>query len=265
MNASPGTRRPEAAGSVIGTDTALAPLAVVTGASSGIGWELARVFAEEGFDLVLCAEDDRIHARVDDLTNESRWIRGVQADLSTRQGVESLLRAVREVDVLPDAVAINAGVGNAGPFVETPLAEDLALVALNVMSAVHLAKELIPPMVRRGHGRILFTASVAGTMPGPYYATYAASKAFLISFAEAIRYELRDTGVTVTALLPGPTDTEFFDPARVARDGYDALIAGKDRVVAGSARNRAQDVGTRLLNDRAKAALHAGQTRPHDE
>jgi short-subunit dehydrogenase len=133
-------------------------------------------------------------------------------------------------------------------------------------------------MVRRGEGRLLFTASVAATMPGPYYATYAASKSFVHSFAEAIRHELKDTGVTVTSLMPGPTDTEFFeragmqdtkvdsskkdDPAEVARDGFKALMAGKDHVVAGSAMNRAQTAASTILPDPMKARVHASMTEP---
>ncbi len=254
------------------------PLAVITGASSGIGRELARVFSENGFDLVLCAEDAALDTVADDLPLGSKHT--VRADLTTPEGVESLVGAVRALGVPVDVLAANAGVGNAGPFAETPLEADLALIALNVSSAVHLTKRLLPDMIERRHGRILFTASVASTMPGPYYATYAASKAFLLSFAEAIRYELKDAGVTVTALMPGPTDTAFFeranmqdtpvwdapkdDPADVARDAYDAVMAGKDRVVAGSIKNKLQTASATLLPDTAKAAVHARFTEPRD-
>ena len=135
-------------------------------------------------------------------------------------------------------------------------------------------------MVRRGAGRVLFTSSIASQMPGPYYATYAASKAFIQSFAHALRYELKDTGVTVTALLPGPTDTEFFDragmegtpvgssskddPADVAKDGFEALMAGKSQVIGGPARNKAQMAGAKLMPDQARAAVHAKMTKPGD-
>jgi uncharacterized protein len=159
------------------------------------------------------------------------------------------------------------------------LAAELKLINLNVTGAVHLAKRVLPGMVSRGSGGLLFTSSIAASAPGPYHATYAASKAFLLSFAEAIRYELRDTGVTVTALMPGPTDTEFFDragmqgtklredvtkddPAEVAREGFEALIAGKDRVVAGSMRNKMQVAAGRVLPETVKAAIQARQTEP---
>jgi short-subunit dehydrogenase len=134
-------------------------------------------------------------------------------------------------------------------------------------------------MIAAGRGGVLFTSSIAATAPGPYHATYAASKAFLLSFAEALRYELRDSGVTVTALMPGPTDTEFFDragmqgtklreqtakddPAEVARDGYQALLAGKDHVVAGSAKNKAQAAAGRIMPETTKAATQARETEP---
>jgi uncharacterized protein len=255
------------------------PLAVVTGASSGIGYELAKQFADNGFDVLICAEDDAVQAAATALSESGALVRSVQADLATFEGVERLVTEVRAADRL-DAVAINAGVGVAGPFVQTSLEDDLRLVQLNVASTVHLAKRVLPELVRQGSGRVLFTASVAATMPGPYYATYAASKAFVMSFAEAVRYELKDSGVTVTALMPGPTDTEFFDragmqetrvnagskddPAEVAKDGYEALMAGKDHVVAGSMKNKVQTTAAKVMPEQAKAAAHAKMTEPRN-
>lgn len=260
------------------TSIPLAPIAVVTGASSGIGRFLAAEFGDRGFDLVLCAEDSDIHRVSAELAEGGRWTRAVQADLRTPAGVEELARAVDEIAVPIDVLAVNAGIGHAGPFAQTPLAGDLEVIALNVTSAVHLTKLLLPPMIANGAGRILFTSSVAATMPGPFYATYAASKAFVQSFAQALRYELKDTGVSVTALMPGPTDTGFFDraamqdtpvydqdkddPARVARQAVEALVAGDDHVVAGSVGNRAQTVAARLMPDRMAAAAHARLTTP---
>jgi short-subunit dehydrogenase len=133
-------------------------------------------------------------------------------------------------------------------------------------------------MVARGEGKLLVTSSIAATMPGPYESTYAASKAFLYSFAEALRRELKDAGVTVTALMPGPTDTDFFDraglqdtkvgqsdkddPADVARDGFETLMAGKDHVVPGSLKNKAQTAAAKVLPDRAAAAMHGSMSKP---
>jgi short-subunit dehydrogenase len=254
--------------------------AVVTGASSGIGLELARQFVDNGFEVLITAEDEElVTARAELAADSDRAGRPqvdlVQADLATTAGVEQLLAAIGDRPV--DALALNAGIGNGGRFVEIPLEDEQRLIALNVGSTVHLAKRLLPGMVRRGAGRILFTASVAGTQPGPFYATYAASKAFVLSFAEALRYEVKDSGVTITALMPGPTDTEFFDradmndtrvdsmnkddPAEVARDGYEALMAGKDHVVAGSFKNKLQ-AGAKGLPEPAKAAMHAKMTEP---
>jgi uncharacterized protein len=257
------------------------PLAVVTGASSGIGRELARQFATHGFDVIVAAEDSELVSAADDLAATGAEIQPVRTDLATFAGVERLLEAIAATGREVDAVALNAGVGNGGAFIDVPLAAEERLIDLNIGAAVHLAKRILPDMVARGAGRVLFTSSVASQMPGPYYATYAASKAFIQSFAQALRYELKDTGVTVTALLPGPTDTEFFeragmegtpvdssskdDPADVARDGFEALMAGKSQVVGGSAKNKVQAAAAKLLPDQARAATHATMTKPEGE
>jgi short-subunit dehydrogenase len=257
------------------------PLAVVTGASSGIGRELARQFATNGFDLVVAAEDDELAAAAEDLAGSGADVQAVRADLSTYEGAEKLMEAITATGRRVDALALNAGVGNGGAFVDVPLADEERLIALNIGSTVHLAKGIVPDMAKRGTGRVLFTSSIASQMPGPYYATYAASKAFIQSFAQALRYELKDTGVTVTALLPGPTDTEFFEragmegtgvdssnkdnPADVARDGFEALMAGRSQVVAGSAKNKVQAAAAKLMPDQARAATHARMTKPEGE
>jgi short-subunit dehydrogenase len=259
---------------------AIRPLAVVTGASSGIGLELARRFAAEGFDLVVAADEPQITLAADALTAAGNAVRPVHADLGTADGVAQLVDAVRAVGRPVDALALNAGLGQGGPFVETPLDGDLAVVGLNVVGTVRLAKALVPAMVQRGAGRVLLTASTAALMPGPWYATYAASKSFVQSFGEALRHELADTGVTVTTLLPGPTDTQFFaragmtdtpvgrgpkdDPADVADQAFEGLMAGTDKVEVRSLKARLQTAAAAVLPDRAKAALHGGVTRPLD-
>jgi len=255
------------------------PLAVVTGASSGIGRALAVQFAENGYDLVVAAEDDRIEPVARTLARNGAQAIPVQANLATFDGVEDLYRAIQDAG-RPDAVALNAGVGVGGDFArDNDLADELRLIGLNVTGAVHLARRVLPDMIAAGRGGLLFTSSIAATAPGPYHATYAASKAFLLSFAEAVRYELRDTGVTVTTLMPGPTDTEFFDraglqgtklreetakddPAEVAREGFEALMAGKDHVVAGSMKNKAQVAAGRIMPETVNAATQARQTVP---
>jgi short-subunit dehydrogenase len=260
--------------------TATRPLAIVTGASSGIGRELAAQFAEGGFDLVVAAEDERITETARALAEHGTAAVPVQADLATFDGVEDLYQAVQSTGRTPAAVALNAGVGVGGDFArDNELAAELRLIGLNVTGTVHLAKRVLPDMIAAGTGGLLFTSSIAATAPGPYHATYAASKAFLLSFSEALRYELRDTGVTVTTLMPGPTNTEFFDragmqgtrlreqtakddPAEVAQAGFEALMAGKDHVVAGSAKNKVQAAAGRLLPETAKAKVQASQTEP---
>jgi short-subunit dehydrogenase len=255
------------------------PQAIVTGASSGIGYELALQFAGAGFDLVVAAEDQRIGAVAEDFRARGVNVVSVQTDLSAPEGVEGLYGVACEKGRCVDAIAINAGVGVGGDFArETSLQDELTLIDLNVRGSVHLAKLVLPHMVERNEGRLLFTSSIAATMPGPYEATYAASKAFLASFAHALRYELRDTGITVTVLMPGPTETEFFeragmqdtkvyqmdkdDPADVAREGFEALMAGKEQVIAGSLKHRLQATAARVMPESAKAKMHGKLAQP---
>jgi len=253
------------------------PLALVTGASSGIGRALAQQFADHGFDLVIAAEDDAIHTAASDLEATGATVTAAQVDLTTADGVTALHQATMARGPVA-AAALNAGVGVGGRFDQTDLDRDLALVDLNCRSTVHLAKLLARDMVARGEGRLLFTASIAAVAPGPYHATYAASKAFVHSFAEGIRVELADHGVTVTSLMPGPTETEFFERADmqstkvgagpkddandVARDGFEALMAGRDHVVAGSTKNKLQAAGSSAMPDRLAASAMARMTKP---
>jgi short-subunit dehydrogenase len=257
---------------------AAASLAVVTGASSGIGFSLAKQMAAHGHDLLLAAEDDELAAAASALRAMGVDVAAARGDLRRSSGVEELASTVARVGRPVDILALNAGIGASGPFHEVPLASHLDLVALNVTSTVHLARLLLPSMVARGAGKVLITSSIAALMPGPYEATYNASKAFLSSFGEALRVELADHGIGVTVLQPGPTDTEFFeragmedtklgqsrkdDPDDVARDAYEALMAGKDHVVAGAAKNKVQAAVAKVLPDKAVAHLHAPMSKP---
>lgn len=254
------------------------PLAVVTGGSSGIGRELAKQFATHGFDLIVAADDDQLADAASELRGMGAQVDAVQADLATDDGVHALTRAMTAAGRPVAAVALNAGIGVGGRFTDTDLAQELKTIDLNVRSTVHLAKHAVRDMVGRGEGRILITSSIASTMPGPYQAVYNASKSFVQSFALALRAELEDTGVTVTSLMPGPTDTEFFeraemedtrigamdkdDPADVARDGFEALMAGKERAVSASLMTKLEGHGSRFIPDKAKAALHSRMSEP---
>jgi short-subunit dehydrogenase len=258
-------------------------VALVTGASSGIGKELARLLLQDGWTVVATAEDPTIMLAQDELSRDASegHLETVQADLTWPDGVETLWeRATAGGTRQVDLVALNAGIGAGGrSFVEIPMDEDVQVVALNVLSTVRLAKLAAREMAQRGSGRLLFTSSIAATMPAPYQATYGASKAFVQSFAEALRGELAEQGVVVTALQPGPTDTNFFrraqmaastrvgrgpkdDPALVARQGYEALLVGKDRIVGGNPLNTVQEAAARIMPDRVRAAMHAVLTRP---
>jgi short-subunit dehydrogenase len=254
------------------------PLAVVTGASNGIGYELAKQFAQNNFDLLVTATGPKVDQVAADFEQLGAKVETVQADLATYAGVEQLYDAIRATGRPVEAIAINAGVGVGGKFTETDLQAELNLIELNVVSSVHLAKRVVKEMVDRGQGRILFTSSIAAIMPGPFEAVYAASKAFVHSFAEGLRNELKDTGVTVTALMPGPTDTNFFhragmddtkagadkkdDPAIVAKQGFEALMAGKDAIVAGSLKTKIQGNISKVLPDTVTAEQHRQLTEP---
>jgi len=255
------------------------PLAVVTGASNGIGYELAKQFAQHNFDLLITATGPSINEAAQAFEKLGAQVETVQADLATYEGVETLYDKIKATGRSVDAIAINAGVGVGGDFArETDLKDELNLIELNVVSSVHLAKRVVKDMVDRGQGRILFTSSIAALMPGSFEAVYAASKAFIQSFSQALRNELKDTGVTVTALMPGPTDTNFFhradmddtkagadpkdDPAEVAKQGFEALMAGKDHIIAGSLKTKIMGAASQILPDTLKAEVHRQLTEP---
>jgi short-subunit dehydrogenase len=262
-----------------GTPTGERPLALVTGASSGIGKELAKQFADNGFDLLITAEDPRIDTVSAELRTGAVDVEAVQVDLSKPDGVHELYSRITSLGRPLQAAALNAGVGAGGAFVGgTSIEDELQIIDLNVRSTVHLAKHVLADMVARGEGRVLFTSSIASTMPGSFQAVYNASKSFVQSFALAIGNELKDTKVTVTSLMPGATDTEFFeradmldtkvgsedkdDPADVARDGFEAMMAGKERVVSASMKTKLQARASRILPDSVKAEKHREMAEP---
>ena len=256
------------------------PFAVVTGASKGIGHELARIFAKNGYDLLITADSDQIEEAGRELGTLGTSVQTLQSDLAKYEGVEKLWQAVESTGRPVDAIAINAGVRVGGNFLETDLDQELNLIQLNVTSSVHLAKLVVQQMAARGAGKILFTSSIAGTMPTPLEAVYGASKAFVLSFSKSLRYELKDTGITVTALQPGPTDTNFFhragmddtelgtegkytnDPAEVAEQGFQALMDGKDHIYASSMKTKAQGELGKFIPESTKASMHQKEAEP---
>jgi short-subunit dehydrogenase len=259
-------------------DQSASAFAVVTGASSGIGLELAKQFAKNGFDLMIVAEDEGIFDAASEIEALGARVEPVQLDLASEDGVEEFYEQIESRGTPLDAIAINAGIGVGGPFLENDIEDEIDIINLNVISTVRLAKLVLKDMVARDEGRVLFTSSIAADAPGPYEAIYAASKAFVQSFAEAVRSELKDTGITITSLQPGPTDTNFFaragmldtkvaagkkdDPAVVAKEGFEALMAGKDHVVAGSMKNKVQSTMSKVIPETAAAEMHGKQAEP---
>lgn len=252
--------------------------AVVTGASSGIGYEFTKILLENNYNVLAVADESDIMECAKNLSSDEGKVTPLKADLSTNEGVmqvcEKLLEFKRPVDLL----FLNAGFAVHGNFIENDLEEELKLLNLNIVSVVHLARHLVPKMVEQGSGRVLITSSISALMPGPLFATYAASKAFLLSFSEALHKELEETGVTVTAVMPGPTDTEFFsrarmentkvaqsekdDPREVAEEAFAAAMKGEDSVLTGSIKNKLDAFQTRFLSEQQKASKHYDFTKP---
>lgn len=224
------------------------PLAVITGASSGIGYELAKLAAENGYDLIIAADEASIVEARQALSAHGVTVEAVHADLSDTDGVDELLDVIAGRQV--DALMANAGRGLGHAFLDQDFNEIMHVVDTNITGTLYLLHNLARSMRDADQGRILITGSIAGLMPGSFQAVYNGTKAFIDSFAWALRNELKDTNVTVTCLMPGPTDTGFFeradlldtkvgsdpkkdDPADVAKTGFEAMMKGEGDVVAG--------------------------------
>jgi short-subunit dehydrogenase len=222
--------------------------ALITGASAGIGYELAKLFARDGYNLVLVARSADKLAQLSAELEKAYKIRAtvVAADLSRPGEPDQVFTTTQKTGIEVDVLVNNAGFGQFGFYVETDLQEELGQIQLNISSLTHLTKLYVRPMVERRRGRILNVASTAAFQPGPLMAVYYATKAYVLSFSEALSNELQGTGVTVTCLCPGPTTTEFFkrasmdlikapamDAKTVAEIGYRAMLKGKPTVIAG--------------------------------
>ena len=250
-------------------------LAIVTGASTGIGFELAHIAAKEGYDILVVADEPLIDAAAGDLKQYGTQVTSVQADLATFEGNDQLLAAAngRPIDLL----LANAGLGLGRAFIDQSVSDWQRVINTNVLGTTYLLQKVAQQMVRRNEGKILITGSIAGLMPGSYQAVYNGTKAYLDSFSYALREELKDTNVTVTVLMPGPTETEFFeradmldtkvgtqekaDPAKVAKDGWDAMMSGAGHVVSGWD-NKLRAAISHITPDTMLAKMHTGMAEP---
>lgn len=252
------------------------PLCVVTGASSGIGRELALLAAREGFDLIIAA-DTPLHAVAAELNAlGAQVVAAVEVDLATREGCDAVFEAIEERPIA--AVMANAGHGLGRAFLDQDFEEVRHVIDTNVTGTLYLLQGAARRMVSKGDGKILITGSIAGYMPGTFQAVYNGTKAFIDSFSLALRNELKDSGVTVTCLMPGVTDTEFFeradmmdtkvgtqenkaDPAAVAKVGFDAMMKGESDVVAGL-KNKLQVAMAGVMPKEVLAEQHRKMAEP---
>jgi short-subunit dehydrogenase len=253
--------------------------ALITGGTSGIGKELAKLFAQDKYNLIIVARNQQeLESTAQELKQFGIEVRTIAKDLSKMEEAKALTGEISEqIDVLVN----DAGQGVYGLFQDNELERELDIIHLNISATVILTKHFLKQMVSRGEGRILNLGSVAGKLPGPWQAVYHATKAFVLSFTSAVREEVKDSGVSLTALMPGVTDTDFFnkagmneskavqdkeamaDPADVAKAGYDALMAGDDRVIAGF-KNKLQVNASNLMPDSSVAHSLYEHQKPVD-
>jgi short-subunit dehydrogenase len=257
--------------------------ALITGATSGIGYELAKLFARDGYNLILVARNQQLLQQTSDELKQQYGVEitPLAKDLFKPTAAEEIYNKTREMGITVNVLVNDAGQGEWGPFVETDLQRDLDIIQLNIASLVSLTKYFLRDMVQRNEGKILQLGSEAGTTPMPLLATYAATKAFVISFSVALADELRNTDITVTVLLPGATDTDFFhkahqentvtyrekellSPEEVAKDGYEALMNGERKIISG-AKTKMHVFMADVLGDKASAANMRKQMEPSEK
>jgi short-subunit dehydrogenase len=251
--------------------------AIITGASTGIGFELATLAAKDGYDILVVADEPLINAAAEDFKQFGTAVESVEADLSSFEGVDQLLAVAggRQIDLL----CANAGRGLGKAFLDQDVAEWRKVVDTNVVGTSYLLQKVLPAMVARNDGKVLVTGSIAGYIPGAFQAVYNGTKAFVDSFVAALQNEIKDAdGVTLTNLMPGPVETEFFDrahmmdtsvgtdpkksdPADVAKDGWDALMAGKAAVVSGW-KNKIQSAVANVTPNAVLAEQHRKMAEP---
>jgi len=256
---------------------------LITGATSGIGYELAKLFAKDGYNLVIVSRNQQeLESKASEFRQYGTDVIAIQKDLFKTENVFELYEEIRNKGISIDVLVNNAAQGAFGEFKDTDINRELAIINLNIASVVILTKCFLKEMIARNNGKILNLASVASKAPGPWQAVYHGTKAFVLSFTEAIREETKDYNIAVTALMPGVTDTDFFnkagmtesravqdkeamsDPAEVAKDGFDALMANKDKIVSGF-KNKLQVSMGNIIPDDKLAGMMAEQQKPVDE
>lgn len=254
--------------------------ALITGATSGIGYELAKLFAADKYNLVIVSRNQQeLDNKAAELKQHGIEVVTIAKDLFNRQEAFDLYDEVKAQGIQIDVLVNDAGQGLYGEFKDTDINRELQIIDLNIASTVILTKQFLKDMVLRNDGKILNLASIASKVPGPWQSVYHGTKAFVLSFTEAIREELKDTNITVTALLPGATDTDFFNkaemqdskvvqdksslsnPADVAKDGYEALQANKDKVISGL-KNKLQIAMSNITPDETVAHMMDEQQKP---
>jgi short-subunit dehydrogenase len=255
--------------------SATRPFAIITGASTGIGFELAKRCAKEGYDLLVAADEPEIEKAAASLRASGTDVKALQADLARTEGVDALYAATTGRQV--DALLANAGRGLGHAFLDQDVAKAQRVIDTNITGTIYLIHKVGNDMRRRNSGRILITGSIAGFTPGSFQAVYNGTKAFLNSFSFALREELKDTAVTVTCLMPGATETEFFrraemmdtavgtaekdDPAEVANNGFDAMMNGDGDVVSGF-KNKVQSAAANVTPAGVLASRHRKMAEP---
>lgn len=254
--------------------------ALITGATSGIGYELAKLFAQDQYNLVLVARNQQeLDLKATEFREYGVEVTTMAKDLFNRDEAFTVYQEVKNLGIDIDVLVNDAGQGVYGQFKDTDIARELNIIDLNIASVVILTKDFLKDMISRNSGKILNLASIASKTPGPWQSVYHGTKAFILSFTEAIREEVKDFDITVTALLPGVTDTDFFnkadmndskavqdedskaDPAGVAKDGFDALMAGKDKVISGM-KNKMQVSMSNFMPDSTVAHTMNEQQKP---
>jgi len=249
-------------------------LAIITGASSGIGLEIAKLAAQDGFDLIVAADTPFVEAGPA-LEHLDTQVEQIEADLATQQGVKELLTRIGERPV--DVLVANAGHGLGHGFLDQAPTEWMHVINTNISGTLLLIQPIVRGMVERGEGKVLITGSIAGHLAGAFQAVYNGSKAFIDSFAAALNEEIKDSGVTVTCLKPGATETNFFhraelddtkvgqakkdDPAEVAKTGWEAMKKGEAAVIYGI-KSKLQVAAADVMTDALTAKLHRAQAEP---